>query len=433
MEIAVSRLVNNSSKFIRQGWNWLANLPARGETLRLKKSFLLPYVKAISQDSVLDVGCGDHEVTSSTPFKNYRRIDLLRPAIEIAHATRPDCRFDNIGIQEIGDDAYDYVICLDVLIHQSSIENFEEIVANLLRVARKGMIVSGYERANSNEGNAFAHLPLPEALRRHRKARELREVGSYRDVSLYLVLTDQGLPLTGADASLVDVAYGCQETADWRLLLELTRLSREKLGFFPKTITRTLEYPWFASQLRAGLRHRVLDIGAGVCVLPLWLAQQGIDVVTIDSSPQRDLDNKAGWNEWGYLDYSRLDARIVSHNLDAQLYEPERPFNAIYSVSVMEHMPRNVRRNVLNKLPSWLAPGGRVFLSLDLTSGTDDLWPLSEGQVVDREQHHGTLHDVAAEMKQAGLQVIKVAVRRRIAGSKTDVAFIEAEFVGSCG
>jgi 2-polyprenyl-3-methyl-5-hydroxy-6-metoxy-1,4-benzoquinol methylase len=354
-----------------------SGLGSRGETLRLKKSLLWPYMKAISEDSVLDVGCGDLEVMRSMPLKSYRGIDVSREAIEIARTKRPDWQFDNIGIREVADDAYDYVVCLDVLIHQSSSKGFEEIVANILRVARKGVIVSGYGRQAPNEGIVFAHLGLPEALQRCRKAREVTEIGSYRDVSLYLALTARGLPLTEADASLVDVAYGCEEATDWRLLLELMRLSREKFGFFPKTISRTFEYPWFARRLGGDPMRRVLDIGAGVCVLPLWLAQRKIDVVTIDSSRlQRDPDDKGGWNEWGYLDYGRLDTRIVSHHLDAQLYEPEQPFDAIYSVSVIEHMPANVRRNVLSRLPSWLAPSGRVFLSLDLTPGTDNLWPL---------------------------------------------------------
>ena len=402
-------------------------MPDREEALRVKKSILWPYMKAVSEDSVLDVGCGDLEVMRSMPFKSYRGIDASGQAIEVARTKRPDWQFDNVAIQEIGDDAYDYVFCLDVSIHQSSAEKVEEIVANLLRVARKGVLVSGYGKQTPNEGFVFTHLRLPEVLPRYSKVREVTEIGSYCDGSVYLALTDEGLPLTDADASLVDLACGCEETADWRLLLELTRLSREKLGFFPKAAARTVEYPWFARQLRARPPARVLDIGAGVCVLPVWLAQKDNDVVTIDYSPlKRNSDDKAGWNEWGYLDYGRLDTKIVSHHLDARVYEPEQPFDTIYSVSVMEHMPANVRRNVLAKLPNWLAPGGRVLLSFDLTPGTDNLWPLSEGQVVDPQQPHGTLDDVTAEMKQAGLRIIEVAVRRGIARSRSDLAFIEA-------
>lgn len=409
-----------------------SGLGSRGDVLRLKKSLLRPFMKAISEDSVLDVGCGDLEVMRLMPLRSYRGIDISRQAVEIARTKRPDWRFDNIGVEDVDDNAYDYVICLDVLIHQSSAERFEELVADLLRVARKGVIVAGYEQHTSNHGIVFTHLSLLEALQRCRKTREVEEIGSYRDVSLYLALTDQGLPLTAADASLFDLAYGCEETVDWRLLSQLTRISREKLGFFPKTIIRTIEYPWFANRLRADPTGRVLDIGAGVCALPLWLAQQGSTVVTIDSSPhQRNSDDsdKTHWNEWGYLDYSRLDARITSHHLDAQLYQIEEPFDTIYSVSVIEHMPANVRRNILNKLPSWLAPGGRVLFSLDLTPGTDDLWPLSEGQVVDLKQPHGTLDDIKAEMEQAGLRIVEVTVRRGIAGSRTDIAFIEAALV----
>lgn len=441
----IDNQISNANSIIREGrrrnfdnrtfWDFRyfaapqlgSGLGSRGDALHLKRSLLAPYMTAISEDSVLDVGCGDLEVLRAMPFKNYLGIDISPRAIEIARGKRPDWQFANLDIHEIGDHAYDYVVCLDVLIHQSSRDAFEDVLANLLRVARKGVIVSGYGDQTPNEGIVFTHLSLPEALQRCKKTRHVTEIGCYRDVSLYVALTDQGVPLTDADASLHDVAFGCEQTAEWRLLLELTRLSREKLGFFPKTIIRTIEYPWFARRLSPVPGQRVLDIGAGVCVLPLWLAQQDIDVVTIDfSRHHRDPDDKTGWNEWGYLDYGRLHPGIVSHHLDAQFYQPDRPFDAIYSVSVIEHMPAHVRRNIVSKLPDWLTPGGRLLLSLDLTPGTEDLWPLSEGQIVDHKHPHGTLRDVIAELQQAGLRLTEVAVRRGIAGSRTDLAFIEA-------
>ena len=83
-----------------------------------------------------------------------------------------------------------------------------------------------------------------------------------------------------------------------------------------------------------------------------------------------------------------LDERIISHNLDAQVYEPEETFDIVYSVSVLEHMPASVRRAIIAKLPLWLAPGGRIYLSLDLIPGTHkNLWPLSEGREVDEDGH----------------------------------------------
>src|SRR4029077_16029877 len=87
------------------------------------------------------------------------------------------------------------------------------------------------------------------------------------------------------------------------LLDELRRLSNERLGFFPATARRAIEYPWFADRLLDCAGKRILDVGAGVNVLPLWLADRGATVVTVDPHPQvRDPSDKSHWNEWGYLD-----------------------------------------------------------------------------------------------------------------------------------
>jgi len=404
-----------------------SGLGSRGETLKLKSSYLKPYFKAISQERVFDVGCGDLEFMCNMPFTDYFGIDTSLMAIEIAGAKRPDWQFSDDLLVDIEDASCDYAICLDVLIHQSSPERFNNLVSDLIRVSRKGVFVSGYASTLPNAGIVFSHENLLTALQGHAEICEVVELGSYRDVTLFLGLKKPGMPMSGADAALAEIAYGCSETSEWRLLVELVELSRDQFGFFPSTVSRTIEYPWFARRLSSEPGRRILDIGAGVCALPLWLARQGNEVATIDNSPHfRDPADKSRWNEWGFLDYSHFDKRIESHRIDAQEYIPKNRFDAIYSVSVIEHMPAALRRNILNKLPDWLAPGGRVYLSVDLIPGTVDLWPLSEGKIVDADVPHGTLNDLLDEIADAGLRIAETGLRRDIRGSRTDIAFIEA-------
>jgi hypothetical protein len=224
------------------------------------------------------------------------------------------------------------------------------------------------------------------------------------------------------------LARALADAQDRALLAELVALSREQIGFFPATASRTVEYPWFAERLARHAGRAVIDVGAGVCVLPFWLARQDCRVVTLDSHRlARDPRARADWNEWGFLDYGKLDPRIVSYRIDAAAFEPELPAAAVYSVSVLEHMPAAVRRALVARLAGWLAPGGRVYLSLDLVPGTDDLWPLSEGRIVDPGGEHGGFADVLAELRAAGLVIVETSLARGIPASRTDVAFLEAQ------
>lgn len=402
---------------------------SRGDVRREKDSYLRPVIRAISRDKVLDVGCGDLQVMKTMPFTDYRGIDISAGAIELSREERPDWKFENINISEVEDDACDWAICLDVLIHQSSADDFNALLSNLVRVCRKGMLVTGYADTKPNTGIVFTHQSMREALGGYDCILDVMEIGSYRDVTLFLALKAPAMPTSRWDASIKDLAFGCSDIAEWPLLLDLVEMSRERLGFFPKTITRTIEYPWFARRINSRMRSRVLDIGAGVAALPLWLSNNGHDVVTVDSSQKlRNPLDKAGWNEWGYLDYSLLDKRISSHNIDAQHFEPEDSFDSVYSVSVLEHMPAELRRAIIGKIPNWLAPGGRLYLSLDLTPGTYDLWPLNEGKQVDPKGQHGTLQDIISEIQKAGLRIVELAEHRGIPGSRTDLVFIDAVF-----
>lgn len=404
-----------------------SGLGSRGETLLRKRALLTPYCRALAGSSVLDVGCGDLETMRHMPLARYHGTDVSEAALRIAREKRPDWTFGPAALDEIADGAFDVALCLDVLIHQPTAADFDALVAALVRISRTAIIVSGYASDADHGGITFFTRPLGPAFLEHDGVAEVVEIGRYRDVTVLLVIKKPAAPANGHDIGLPGVAYGCSETPDWRLLLALLDESRARLGFFPRTIIRTIEYPWFAQRLARHRGGRVLDLGAGVCVLPLWLSGQGCRMVTIDSHPLvRDPAQRGGWNEWGFLDYGLLDAQITSFNEDAAEHAPDEPYEAVYSVSVLEHLPADLRRRIFSRLPGWLAPGGRLYLSFDLVPDTDRLWNRSEGRKVEAEAIHGTLPEVLRELEDAGLRLVEACVRRRIAGSRTDLALLEA-------
>jgi 2-polyprenyl-3-methyl-5-hydroxy-6-metoxy-1,4-benzoquinol methylase len=96
-----------------------------------------------------------------------------------------------------------------------------------------------------------------------------------------------------------------------RQLEEIVFKSRQHLGFFSRTPSRALEYPWVVEQLRVPPGQRIVDLGAGVSVLPLVLSEMGHSITTIDYSAKIVNDfPREKWNEWGFLDNSAISNDI---------------------------------------------------------------------------------------------------------------------------
>ena len=101
----------------------------------------------------------------------------------------------------------------------------------------------------------------------------------------------------------------------------------------------------------------------------------------------------------------------------------EDQFDIIYSVSVIEHMPAEIRRAVIARLALLLVPQGQLLLSLDLHPGTELLWNFNEGKVVDKSDH-GTLADIKDELATVGLEVATQEALCAMPLSRTDVAYL---------
>jgi 2-polyprenyl-3-methyl-5-hydroxy-6-metoxy-1,4-benzoquinol methylase len=409
-----------------------SGIGSRGDVLRYKRATLLPYFRAFSNMQVLDVGCGDLETTKLMPARDYHGIDLAPTAIKIARDKRPDWRFDVCRVGSLSSATYDLTVCLDVLLHQSDPDEAAALVADLVRVSRQAVLVSGYSQPINPAGIVFYAEHLESLLAEQPDIAQVIQIGRYRDVDVFLAIKQAAIAGNQHDIPLPELAYGLMHTPDWPLLNELVALSREQLGFFPKTVIRTVEYPWFARRLERHAGERVLDVGAGVCALPLWLALRGCHVTTVDShSLTRDPRQRGNnWNEWGFLDYGLLDERIVSLQVDAATYSALESFDAIYSVSVLEHLPAELRRAIFANLRRQLSPDGRLYMSFDLVPGTDDLWLLSEGQVVEDPGVHGDIDTILSEMRGLGFRIDEFTKVRHIQGSRTDIVMLEASLHG---
>jgi 2-polyprenyl-3-methyl-5-hydroxy-6-metoxy-1,4-benzoquinol methylase len=370
------------------------------------------------------VGCGDLEVFAPLPAVNYTGIDVSEQALSVARGKRPEWTFEFRGISDVTTSSFDYCSCIDVLIHQPDEDAAKALAQDLVRVARKGIIFSAHSVEVEGVGISFNSSSLKGYVASMPEISAVYEVGSYRDVTLYFAEKGLGERRTEHDAGLQELAIGVRSSVDADRLKELVTFSRERIGFFPRTVIRTHEYPWFVDQMHDCAGKHILDVGAGVRFLPFYLTEKGAQVTTVDKHSILRIDQpRDGWNEWGFLDYGAMDPRIRSFNVDMREFDLGENYDVVYSVSVIEHMPAEVRRAVITQISHLLRPGGQLFLSLDLIPGGELLWNHNEGQIVDAEGH-GTLDDLKAELIAAGVVVISESSIRAMPMSRTDVAYL---------
>jgi 2-polyprenyl-3-methyl-5-hydroxy-6-metoxy-1,4-benzoquinol methylase len=409
-----------------------SGIGSRGEALERKKQLISKCIYGSVNLTIVDVGCGDLEAMKDFNFKNYLGIDISEKAIEIAKTKRSEWKFVVGDIRLLSSYEADVVLCLDVLIHQKTRKDFEDILQALINMCKKRLIVGSYNcLPNYTSDITFFHRPILEALEESHLFSEISVVGKYRDCSLVVAdkhtnsIKDPHL----RDLKAKDFNQASKLCTRPDLLRYMVDLARDKLGFFTEQFTRTFEYTWLVSQIEKDVQGKlILDIGAGVCPLPLYLSALGAKVVTIDKHPLiRKLNEQQTWNEWGFLDYSLLDPKIVSFNLSATSYKTESKFDIIYSISVIEHLPSEERKRLLHNVRKLIKDGGEFFMSIDLHPETCQVWNYSEGKLVEDYAKHGNLNSFLEHIEESGFSVLYHDVLRNIPNSRTDLAFIAAK------
>lgn len=447
VDAAIGKANDEIEAIIREGydnvlfWNFQYNLfpelgsgiRSRGETLAYKRDRLANSIEGFLDKKAIDVGCGDLETTKEFKFQYYTGYDLSLVALNIAQKKRPDWSFVQGSISNHLREAADLVICLDVLLHQKTPKEYQNLLSALVQVTRKRLIVSGYDAPPSSDhisNICFYHEPLSKSLKETGVFNEILEVGQYRGISLFVAdKVETGVLLHKNDLP-VDVFDQIIPIAKRKDLLRLAiDISRKHLGFYTKTSIRAVEYPWILERLlELETGSEIIDIGSGISPLPIILSDKGYYVNCVDNhSNIRTYDKQSEWNEWGFLDYSQISSNLKSFNIDILKFRPGKRVDAIYSVSVLEHMPRSIWEQTLKRTAKWLRPGGVLLLTLDLQPESDSLWNLSEDKEVDLPDEHGTLKELLNVLVKLNFDISEFLVQREIPYSRTDVAFISCK------
>lgn len=228
------------------------------------------------------------------------------------------------------------------------------------------------------------------------------------------------------DISDDDVSSAVASAARPDLLLQLIDISRRTFRFYPSYYPYTITYPWIASKLEAlPTGAKILDIGAGLNPLPLFLAEKGSSVDCVDAhSLIRTLPSQPDWNEWGFFDYRQIHPNLTSHHSKIAEFTPPGSFDAIYSACVLAHMPHEVREDTVSRSRRWLRAGGILLFVIDLIPSTKYIWNFCAGLEVESPEEHGTTDDLLGQLTTLGFQINEARSIREIPKSRTDIFLV---------
>ena len=166
---------------------------SRGDALRFKRELLTSLLERLQPRTVLDIGCGDIEVTRDLALTGaYTGIDISPYVIERNRALRPDWEFrqgDFVAMAREEALQADLVLCFDVLIHQHDRETYRAFVRELLRSSRVALVVNGFETfppSGRMSPNVAYHEPLSQTLR-EAGAAEIEPLATFRRMLIALV------------------------------------------------------------------------------------------------------------------------------------------------------------------------------------------------------------------------------------------------------
>jgi SAM-dependent methyltransferase len=144
---------------------------SRGQHLEFKRRLLEDLILRYQPRSILDVGCGDIEVTRTLTFAGtYTGVDLSPFIVARNQEIRPEWQFlqgDFLELRRSREVGADLVLCLDVLIHQHDPAVYREFVRQLVSAAGTTLVVNGFEalpRSGRLSPNVAFHEPITQTL-----------------------------------------------------------------------------------------------------------------------------------------------------------------------------------------------------------------------------------------------------------------------------
>ena len=415
-------------------WNWRyatnaelgSGSGSRGKQLADKRELLAALLDILQPRSVLDVGCGDGETTRDLPLPDYVGLDLSEEAIGRARRTRPD---GDYRLGTLADHAIEaeLTLCIDVLIHQADRDSYRATVRSLLESSTRALLVSGYERPSPIDSPmVHFHEPLSATLHEMAPTAELYPLRDGTGATLFLVLKvpEGAHPRNFSPATLDTVAA---QHPDLLRLISLRISAWETVGFFPDLAPRLWEYPVVADLVMESVAAggRIVDVGTGISPLAPYLAARGYEVHTVDpSETTREWPPRPDWTESGYLDYAAAGLAEKSWPCPLDELPLEAQFDAAYSISAVEHLTTDDRRDFVLALARRVRSGGTAILTVGLTPDTDDLGNDAPDQGVEPVRDHRSFRGLVREATQVGFTASDVRTVRHWGGSPVDIGLI---------
>lgn len=159
---------------------------SRGHDLLVKRRLLEYVVEQLAPQSVLDIGCGDLELSRELKVERYTGVDISSAAIAIAKEKRPYWNFQVGDALDLDLAPHEMVLCFDVTIHQPTIDAYRGLCQKLQGLATRYLVLAGYNQPPwLTSAITFYYEPLSETLGRGEEG-HLSIVGGYRDTTILL-------------------------------------------------------------------------------------------------------------------------------------------------------------------------------------------------------------------------------------------------------
>lgn len=357
---------------------------SRGEFLNQKSTLLGKIAELFSNLSVLEVGCGDLEVSSKLSFSNYIGIDLSKYSIELAAKKRPDWTFINTSIDAFSLNSFDIVICLDVLLHQPKEDLYFHLLEAIVQRCGRYLLISGYVGDSEFKSDiTFYYGSLYDHLRQFEQVLSIESLLEYRGHQLFACqLGDRASQNCISVSQLLWLDSACNQAQSKILkrLIELDYKEHGKLTYAQLDLIKSILICGYIAQLEV---RSVVQIEPDA-TLKLYLTKRriqvadGLDVATV----------------------TRSDALCFNITF---LNEPPKKFLGAYK--------------------ALLRSEGFLILTANLVAGTDAI----QKEAASMESSVCSILDLLNALTDLGFRIVEKTYLRDIPGSSIDVCCIVAQ------
>jgi cyclopropane fatty-acyl-phospholipid synthase-like methyltransferase len=176
------------------------------------------------------------------------------------------------------------------------------------------------------------------------------------------------MPLTGRAPNRVFDMEEMQREEFRAVIDEMDRLvAQDPISYLHPS--KRWEYPWALERARLKPGSRVLDAGCGASIMPIYLAKLGHRVSAIDLEIPEGLDRMHGVE----VDYRKAELTALPFD--------DETFDAVFCISVIEHLGREGTSAALDELRRVTRRGGRVLLTTDYyRDANEPMWYEGPGE-----------------------------------------------------